>query len=36
MDGKVCEECPVEGYKAVVNVAVVDEVDLGVISEGMV
>ena len=33
--GQVGEECPVEGYEAVVHVAVVDKVDLGVVRQGV-
>ena len=36
LDGEVGEECPVEGDEAVVHVAVVDKVDLGVVRQGVV
>ena len=36
LDGEVLEEGAVEGDEAVVHVAVVDEMDLGVVRQGMV
>ena len=36
MDGHMFEEDAVEGDEAIVHVPVVDEVDLGVVSQGMV
>ena len=36
LDGEVLEEGVVESYEAVVHVPVVDEVDLGVVCQGVV